>query len=64
MPQAINISMDSTYFTKKLKHADENKFQLRKAIYEIGKLAFEKGTRSGDYLIREKIREINEELKS
>ena len=27
-------------------------------------MAFEKSTRSGDYLIREKIREINEELKS
>jgi hypothetical protein len=64
MQQSINLSADSAYFSQKLKHADGKKFHLRKAIYEMDKLSYEKGTRSGDYLIREKIVAINEELKS
>jgi hypothetical protein len=63
MLQSTNTSLDSTYLSKKLKHADERKFHLRKAIYEMDKLTYEKGTRSGDYLIREKIQSINDELK-
>jgi hypothetical protein len=64
MKQQIIPSSDSVLFFQKQKNADEKKFHLRKVIYEIDKLSYEKGTRSGDYLIREKISAINEELKS
>jgi hypothetical protein len=64
MKHSINSAIDSTYFLQKIKHADEKKFYLRKAIYEMNKLSYERGTRPGDYLIREKIQAINGELKS
>ncbi len=57
-------SSESIYFTQKLKRADEYKFNLRKVIYELDKLTYHKGTRAGDYLIREIIAGINEELRS
>ncbi len=47
---------------KMIKRADEKKINLRKVIYEINRLSYERGTRSGDYLIRKKIQAINDEL--
>lgn len=62
MEQSRNLRLYSKSFLNKIKHADEKKFDLRKAIYELDRLSYERGSRSGDYLIREKVREINNQL--
>ncbi len=55
-------SWNTDAFSGRVKHADEKKFFLRKALYELDRLSYDKGTRKGDYQIREKIKEVNDEL--
>ena len=55
------LSIEKNYLNK-IKSLEEKKFYLRKVIYEFNRLSYDKGTRKGDYLIREKINEINYEL--
>ncbi|MBN2041905.1 MAG: hypothetical protein JW864_17855 [Spirochaetes bacterium] len=55
MPDIIAIE-------KKLKTANEKNHYLRKVIYELDRISYEKGTRKGDYLLREIIKTINDEL--
>ena len=62
MELARNLRLFSKSLLDKIKHADEKKFDLRKAIYELDRLSYERGSRSGDYIIREKVREINNQL--
>ena len=62
MTGQIKNTLYSEQISNKLKIANEKKFYLRKALYELDKLSYEKGTRKGDYLIREKIKQINDEL--
>ncbi|MBN2403862.1 MAG: hypothetical protein JXN64_15915 [Spirochaetes bacterium] len=62
MRQVQPSHRDITYFPNKLQHGNEKKSLLRKAIYDIARLSYGKGTRSGDYLLREIVSEINGEL--
>ncbi|MFH0974478.1 MAG: hypothetical protein V1874_01705 [Spirochaetota bacterium] len=63
MDHSHKANPDSAYSARKKNQIIEEKFLLRKAIYEMDELSYEKGTRSGDYIIRRIIQEINEELK-
>lgn len=50
------------YFSRKIKEADEKKFLLAKNLYELNILSYEKGSRKGDYVIRDRVKDVNEEL--
>ena len=55
---------DAAYIPQKIKQANEKQFSLRKKIYDIARLSYEKGTRSEDYVLRKIVLEINGELDS
>jgi len=50
------------YLSRKTKEADEKKFLLAKNLYELNSLSYENGSRSGDYLIRERVKDVCEEV--
>ena len=55
---------DFHYLTNKVNEADEKKHILLKCLYELGNISYEKGSRPGDYAIRDRVIKIREVLTS
>jgi|GEM_PF-3453160 len=50
------------YLTRKIKDGSEKKYILARSFYELGGLSYEKGSRKGDYEIRDRVVEIVAEI--